>query len=329
MGRQWGACVAAAWPSHPRRNPVLNSNTFRFGWLHLRGRICVRPHFSAMSSACAPRRRLLVNTKSEKLMQKPGATIDDSEADEKAGARRLTYLVTVPHPKVARSACRIELAISGKYGTHQIFECVLGACKAPVYTDARSLSWGREVHLKQAAVFEELHAPDATGLVHAHSHVPALAQPKRIFRSLPVKKALLTRHGLAARRSCTLNGCWPASPYCCVQSPKQPQGSLDTDPVLWSRDGLRPALRQCREEPLTAKALEARSESAYQKARADGKSQKFSELDVWPVVAGNYFITRRRVQRASRRSYWNWTCGRLLRGIIFTTNPTTMPHISS
>ena len=35
---------------------------------------------------------------------------------------------------------------------------------------------------------------------------------------------------------------------------------------------------------MTAKALAARSEVACQKACGEGKSQKLSELDVWPIA---------------------------------------------
>ena len=90
-------------------------------------------------------------------------------------------------------------------------------------------------------------------------------------------------------RSCTHNGYWSAIRYCCVQSPKKPEGSLDESPVLWASGGEHPALHLCRDEPLTAKALAARSEAAYQKARGEDKPHKISELDIWPIVVENDF----------------------------------------
>ena len=242
-----------------------------------------------MTSLCAPRRRLRVKTNAEKPQQKLVMEIDDWEAEEKVGARRQVYLVTFAHPKVARPKCGVDMALPSGKAKRQILECLLGACKDPTHTDARSSSWKCAVHLKQAAVFREFHAPDATGAVHTHYHVPVLAQPKRLFAFLPVKKALLARHGLASHWSCTHNGYWSAIRYCCVQSPEKPEGSLDMMPVLWSADGGHPALRLCREEPLTAKALAARSEAAYQKACGEGKAQKLSELDIWPIVVENGF----------------------------------------
>lgn len=275
------------WPS--RRLCCLYTWVVQMLLAQLLQHVCRRYSSAAMSSVCGPRRRLCVKTKVEKPQQKPVLAIDDWESEEKNGARRQVYLVTFPHPQADRSTCGVALVKPSKKTKRQILECLFDACKNPVYTDARSLSWKCEVHLKQAAVFQEFHAPDAAGTAHMHYHVPVLAQPRRLFGFLPVKKALLARHGLATHWSCTHNGYWSAIRYCCVQSPKKPEGSLDTSPVLWSSDGDHPALRLCREEPMTAKALAARSEASYQKACADGKAQKLSELDVWPIIVENNF----------------------------------------
>ena len=154
-----------------------------------------------MASACISRRRLRVKTAAEKPQQKLILALDDWEAEEKHGARKQVYLVTFPHPKASHSKCGVALATPSARTKRQILECLLDARKDPIYTDARNLSWKCEVQLKQAAVFQEFHAPDATGVVHTHYHVPVLAQPKRLFGFLPVKKALLSRHGLATHWS--------------------------------------------------------------------------------------------------------------------------------
>ena len=111
------------------------------------------------------------------------------------------------------------------------------------------------MHLKQAWVSQQFHAPVPIGNAYVYCHLPVLAQPKRLFAFLPAKTALLAQHGLTTHWSCTRNGYWSDIGYCCAQPPKK-------TPVLWPSDGEHPALFLCREVPLTAKALTARSEAA-------------------------------------------------------------------
>ena len=128
----------------------------------------------------------------------PLVAVDDWAADERAGARRQVYLITFAHPKVSHSKCGVKLVAPGSLTKHEVLARVLNACEKPMYTDGKSLSMKLQVHLKHAAVFREYHQPDSvSGAVFAHVHVAALALPNRQFRFMAVKKALLTRHGLA------------------------------------------------------------------------------------------------------------------------------------
>ena len=236
-----------------------------------------------------PLRRLTVKTKFEKGKQSPLTVVDDWAADETAGARRQVYLITLPHPKASQSACGIKLVLPGSLSKNQILNCLLDACKNPAYSDGKSLALKSEVHLKQAGVFRELHQPDPAGDVNAHVHVAALAQPKKQFYFLPVKKALLARHGLATHWSCTHIGYWSAIRYVSVRSPTKPADALDLEPELWAAEGEHPPLHMCRDEPMTANALRRISDFKYQKAAEEGKPEKVTELDVWPIVVENGF----------------------------------------
>jgi hypothetical protein len=236
-----------------------------------------------------PTRRLRVKTKFVKPKQVPLTKIDDWALEEQDGSRRQVYLVTFPHPKSSHSKCGRLLVAPGTLTKRQILEKLLDACQKPIYSDGRSLAQQREVHLKHTGIWREYHAPDPTGTAHAHDHAPILAQPKRQFGFLPVKKALLARHGLATHWSCTHNGYWSAIRYVSVCSEKKPEGTLDLEPELWSFDGEHPPLHTCRDEPLTAAALRRRGEVKYQKAAGDGKREKITELDVWPIVVENGF----------------------------------------
>lgn len=240
-------------------------------------------------SSVKPLRRLRAKTKFEKPKQKPLVAIDDWAAEERDGARQQVYMVTFPHPKASHSACGRKLVAPGSLEKKQILECLLDACKNPVYSDARSLARKSEVHLKHAGIWREFHQPDPSGEVHPHDHAPVLAQRKRQFFFLPVKKALLSRHGLATHWSCTHSGYWSAIRYVSVATPKKPEGTLDLEPELWSAVGEHPPLHTCRDEPLTAAALRKRMEMKYLKAAADGEQEKITELDVWPIVVENGF----------------------------------------
>ena len=108
-------------------------------------------------------------------------------------------------------------------------------------------------------------------VAYAHDHATVLALPKKQFAFLPVKKALLSRHGLASHWSCTHNGYWSAIRYVCVPSPKKPADTLDIEPVLWAVDGEHPPVETCRDEPMTANGSKRRAEIKYKVAAGAGE----------------------------------------------------------
>ena len=252
----------------------------------------------AVVASAKPLRRLRVKTKWEKRTQKPVVTLDDWGAQEQSGARRQVYVVTFPHPKVSHSTCGRKLVAPGTKTKRQILDCLLDSCKNPTYSDGRSLAWKNEVHLKLAGVWREFHQPDPAGVAHAHDHATVLALPKKQFAFLPVKKALLSRHGLASHWSCTHNGYWSAIRYVCVPSPKKPADTLDIEPVLWAVDGEHPPVETCRDEPMTANALKRRAEIKYKVAAGAGNKEKITELDVWPVVVEHGFRNKTHCSQA-------------------------------
>ena len=236
-----------------------------------------------------PTHRLFAKTKVEKTRQVALKTVCDWASEEVKGSRRQVYLVTLPHPRAATSQCGRKLIAPGAMTKAQVLSAVLDACKRPSYTSPKSLNSGDEVRLKQVAVWREYHSPEQDGTMYAHDHIAILAQPQCQFHFLPVKKALLARHGLASHWSCTHQGYWSAVRYCSVASATKPQTALDREPVLWSAIGEHPPLYMCREEPLTAAALRKRSEAKYQAASTRGKMERVTELDVWPIIIEHQF----------------------------------------
>eukprot|EP00973_Karenia_brevis_P062238 8657550-Karenia_brevis.AAC.1 len=108
---------------------------------------------------------------------------------------------------------------------------------------------------------------------------------------LPVKRALLERHGLASHWSGTHNGYWSALRYVFFPSPRKPQSASDKHYVLWaSPPGVHPPLDEACNEPLTASALRARRLQADKKAAEQGISApRITEMDVWPIVVQQGF----------------------------------------
>ena len=70
----------------------------------------------------APTRRLRVKTKMLKPNQVPLVTVDDWEAEEKAGSRRQVYLVTFTHPKQSHSAYGKRLVAPGSMTKEKVLE---------------------------------------------------------------------------------------------------------------------------------------------------------------------------------------------------------------
>ena len=224
------------------------------------------------------------------MVQSPvvGAALEE-EADPKRG--RNVYLVTLPRPKQATTAEGRALVAPGSMGKEEILEIFLSCCERPIYTDARSLSAQRPVPMKFVSVFRELHAESETGACDPHDHLPVQAMSQRQFMYLPIKKALLERHGLVSHWSSSHDGYWSPVRYCHMPSPKKKDSALDKNPVLWAAPPLtHPPLDECCNRPVTAAALQARRLKADRKAAEKGKAApRITEMDVWPIVVRHGF----------------------------------------
>jgi hypothetical protein len=143
----------------------------------------------------------------------------------------------------------------------QVLDAFRDACAHPVRPANSPHHQGQTAKPLQAAYFEEFHRPDAQGAKQKHGHLVVKFQ--RSVRFLPLKKALLQRHGLASHWAGDFTGYWQPMRYCAVASQKKPANSLDPQPLLWAAEGQHPAVEDCTHERVTAAAL------AAQKRRRD------------------------------------------------------------
>ena len=205
---------------------------------------------------------------------------DEASTDSK----RQVYLITLPCPKPgAVSSDGRPLTAPGSKTKEEVLACVLDAFAHPVYTNVW-LAHG-PVPLKQLGLWREFHKPGPAQERSVHDHLPALAVDNCTFRYLPVKRALLQRHGLASHWSCSHTGYWSCVRYLAVESPKKPEESLDKNPVLWARHGTHPHVVDCTYAPVTAGALTAKRQKLASQAARNGKAEpKVNDLDVWALV---------------------------------------------
>ena len=192
-------------------------------------------------------------------------------------------MVTFPQPTPGAVSDGRPLVAPGSFSKEGILARVRDAFANPAY------AYGWQAHapiqLSRLGVWREFHSPDQNGLRDVHDHVPVVGVNH--FRFLPVKRALLQRHGLASHWSCTHTGYWSCVRYCAVPSPKKPLGSLDPKPVLWPTTGpnKHPPLEDCTRAPVSAAALDAKRRKLVQEACEQGKAEpKINDLDVWALV---------------------------------------------
>ena len=210
-------------------------------------------------------------------------------SEEGSSALRQVYLVTLPHPRQIHSSTGVPLVAPGSLSKEEVLRRFLHACTFPMYTDAAHLNGGPPVVLKRTGVWRELHKQDAEGVVppQPHDHLPVLAE--RQFRYVPVKRALLNRHGLASHWSCKHTGYWSTIRYLTSPSPAKVRTALDANPVLWPL-GNHPLLSECCHKPLTAEALRKRRRAAEDTAAEAGEDMpKVTEIDIWPIIVNKGF----------------------------------------
>ena len=201
---------------------------------------------------------------------------NDLELGEEADdGKRRVYLVTFPPVRASRASTGEILVAPGSKKKAAILKCFLDSCANPVYHHNRNESF--HVHVLETGIWRE-RCKDGS----IHDHVPVVAKS---FRFLPVKRALLQRHGLASHWSCTHTGYWSAVRYCDMASPKKPKTCLDPSPVLWASDGEHTPLDDCHKPPVTAEAMTAHRRKLMEQAAEAGKGDpKITEMDVWALV---------------------------------------------
>ena len=119
--------------------------------------------------------------------------VSELEGEDEA-ARKQCYLVTFPHPRTTHTACGRILLAPGDFIHEGLFRAFHDCCQNPEYTDLRSVQRACSVDLDLVCVVFEKHQEDEAGQVYLHGHVGCDASTA--FRFLPVKRALLSRHGL-------------------------------------------------------------------------------------------------------------------------------------
>ena len=195
------------------------------------------------------------------------------------------YLVTLSHPKAARSACGKVLLAPENFTREEVLGKFLASCASPVYMDARSIRAAQPMPIKFVCVFREVHKEDADGIAHGHYHIGVVAF--RQFMFLPVKRALLN-FGLASHWSNSHDGYWSIVRYLWWPSPpKKPDCSIDKQAITWAAPGCNHlSFDECCTEPLTAKAIGAKRLKVDRRAAEDGKAEppRITEMDVWPIV---------------------------------------------
>ena len=155
------------------------------------------------------------------------------------------------------------------------------------HKDSEMAHWARTcdsmlLFCSVASVFREVHKDDGNGPPNVHVHIAIKAS--RQFRYLPVKRALLQRHGLAAHFSSSHDGYWSCIRYCCMPSPTKEAPCLDRWPCLHP-PGVHPVPEDCAYESVTAEALRIKRLRLVHEATEQGKPEpKACEMDVWALI---------------------------------------------
>ena len=234
-----------------------------------------------MSVAASVRRRLRAKTPQPPCAQSPLPAPVELGDEAPEDAKRMAYLVTFPHPRPGSTSGGRGLVAPGSMSKTQLLACVRDAFANPVYANPWQTHSG--IQVTRLGVWREFHAPDDDHHRHVHDHVAVLARDS--FRFLPVKRALVQRHGLASHWSCTHVGYWSCVRYCAMASPRKPLDSLDRAPELWAVDGRHPEVEDCCYAPVTAAAIQAKRQKLVQQAAQDGEREpKINDLDVWALV---------------------------------------------
>ena len=216
-------------------------------------------------------------------------------APEDREAKGQAYLVTFPHTSKPGLVAPETLTRS------KLMEKVRDAFAHPSGVGGAAAR-GRARTPSMMACARELHAKAGSdGVQHAHHHVPLRCGDAGGFRFMPIKRALLERHGLASHWSPHC-GYHSAVRYIVVPSEKKPQASLDPSPECWAQNGNHLPLFDSAQEPATAAAFRAKREARVKCASEAGKAEpRATELDLCAVIVENNFRNTADDHNASKR----------------------------
>ena len=203
--------------------------------------------------------------------------------------RKQVYLVTLPHPRVARTTGDRSLRAPGDYNRLAVAQMFLDVFASPEALDPAAGARGAQTTLiEEMVVFQELHAADAAGERHVHYHVAL--RTNMSFRFASRKSALQMRYGLASHWSDSHEGYWSAVRYGYIPTPKKPQAELDSEPLAWGRLAPHRRLFEASQEPVTAEATRRRREASAKKASEQGKPEpRPKEHDLNAVIVEQGF----------------------------------------
>jgi len=208
------------------------------------------------------------------------------------------YMITLPHPKRQRTTDGYAIVAPGQFSKRQIMDKLLDSFNAPVNASANG-TLSPPVPLAQGGIWREWHEMDEDGNKFTHDH--ACFKACRTFRYVPVKRALLQRHGLVSHWS-RHPGYWSMVRYLAVPSPKKPKESLDRFPLLWSSTGNHPPIIDCINAPVTAKATETkRLKLMEQAAQTIDRPHTLSSSTLVNTAAKQWCITSGRRERSCQR----------------------------
>ena len=161
----------------------------------------------------APKRRITQKTSVQESLPQPLELGTEAASD----AKLMAYLVTFPRPLQPCAATGERLIAPGSLLKKAVLEKFLDALAHPVYSNQWLAQCQGGVAVEMCGIWREHHrsSPEEVGDIHDHAAVLGAAS----FRYLPVKRALLQRHGLASHWSCTHTGYWSTVRYLAVQSP--------------------------------------------------------------------------------------------------------------
>ena len=239
-----------------------------------------------MVKTCPPQPTRRLRNKTKVQRPKQTAIVAQALFEEAAPGPNEVYLVTIAHPKEAKSKDGYPLKAPGSMTKQEVLDKFRWSCANPVYVDAKNIVAKPSVPLDKTGVWRELHAAAPGEVAQPHDHIAVKAL--RTFRFGPVQRSLLRNCGLASHWSRTHTGYWSTVRYLVKPSPKKPESSLDHSPVLWAHNGEHPDPLTLCNEPLTAGAIESRRLRADNTAAEAGKAPaRIQEIDIWPVVVKN------------------------------------------